>query len=139
MSQKESLLSGRTALITGASRGIGLAIAEAYARNGANLILSATKETSLEEAKHSLSKYDVEISYFAVDLADMNDVDRLFSFCIDREPFLDTLVNNAGIHIGKPFTEYEMDEFDRLMRINVYSVFRLTQLAIDHMQTIGRG
>ena len=139
MSKKESLLSGRTALITGASRGIGLAIAEAYARNGANLILSATKETSLEEAKHSLSKYDVEISYFAVDLADMNDVDRLFSFCIDREPFLDTLVNNAGIHIGKPFTEYEMDEFDRLMRINVYSVFRLTQLAIGHMQTIGRG
>ena len=47
MSKKESLLSGRTALITGASRGIGLAIAEAYARNGANLILSATKETSL--------------------------------------------------------------------------------------------
>ena len=139
MSQKESLLSGRTALITGASRGIGLAIAEAYARNGANLILSATKESSLEGAKNYLSKYDVEISYFAVDLADMDDVDRLFSFCIEREPFLDTLINNAGIHIGKPFTEYEMDEFDRLMRINVYSVFRLTQLAIDHMQTIGRG
>ena len=61
MSQKKSLLSGRTALITGASRGIGLAIAEAYARNGANLILSATKKTSLEEAKHSLSKYDLSL------------------------------------------------------------------------------
>tara|TARA_A100001015_G_scaffold118006_1_gene130865 strand:- start:104 stop:397 length:294 start_codon:yes stop_codon:yes gene_type:complete len=96
MSQKKSLLSGRTALITGASRGIGLAIAEAYARNGANLILSATKENSLEEAKNSLSKYDVEISYFAVDLADMDEVDRLFSFCIEREPILDTLINNAN-------------------------------------------
>ena len=132
-------LSGRTALITGASRGIGLAIAEAYAEHGANLVLSAKNETSLEQAKMALSGHDVKISIFCADLSNMSEVDRLFSFCIEREPLIDTLVNNAGIHIGKPFTEYDMDEFDRLMKINVYSVFRLTQLFVQHLQSIGGG
>jgi meso-butanediol dehydrogenase/(S,S)-butanediol dehydrogenase/diacetyl reductase len=139
ISDKERFLSGRTALITGASRGIGLAIAHAYAGHGANLILSATNKKALEHTKNALSDYDVEVSIFSADLTVMREVDRLFSFCVERQPLLDTLVNNAGIHIGKPFTEYEMDEFDRLMKLNVYSVFRLTQLFIRHSQALGRG
>lgn len=48
-------------------------------------------------------------------------------------------MNNAGIHIGKPFTDYAMDEFDQLMKVNVYSVFQLSQLAVRHMQQLGHG
>ena len=132
-------LSGRTALVTGASRGIGRAIAQAYAREGADLVLSATNEASLDLVKNELEEWGVSVACFAADLSEAAAVDELFARSIKAFPELDVLVNNAGIHIGKPFTEHSMEEFDRLMKINVYSVFQLTQRAITHMRSLGRG
>lgn len=132
-------LCGRTALITGASRGIGYAIAQAFAREGADLVISATGEAALKEAKNALEKCGVTVSYCVADVSDEADVDKLFAYAVAQHPQLDILVNNAGIHIGRPFTDYTMDEFDRMMRINVYSIFQLSQLAIRHMQALGRG
>ena len=132
-------LSGRTALVTGASRGIGRAIAQAYAREGADLVLSATNEASLDLVKNELEEWGVSLACFAADLSEASAVDELFARSIKAFPELDVLVNNAGIHIGKPFTEHSMEEFDRLMKINVYSVFQLTQRAIAHMRSLGRG
>ena len=132
-------LSGRTALVTGASRGIGRAIAQAYAREGADLVLSATNEASLDLVKNELEEWGVSVACFAADLSEASAVDELFARSIKAFPELDVLVNNAGIHIGKPFTEHSMEEFDRLMKINVYSVFQLTQRAITHMRSLGRG
>ena len=76
-------LSGRSALITGASRGIGLAIAEAYAEHGANLVLSATNETSLEQAKMALSGHDVKISIFCADLIFVGFIRKIGQICVD--------------------------------------------------------
>ena len=132
-------LKDKTALITGASRGIGLAIARSFASQGANIVLSAFNEAGLKKAKGELDVYDVDVAYLATDLSQPKAIDELFSFTIERHPQLDVLVNNAGIHIAKSFTEHSMEEFDRLMRINLYSVFQLTQLAITHMQQLGRG
>lgn len=132
-------LASKTALITGASRGIGFAIAEAFAREGADLILSATTESALQDARQALGEFDVSISCIKADLSRSEEAEMLFAAALECEPELDVLVNNAGIHIGKPFTEYAMDEFDRLMKINVYAVFQLTQLAVRHMQSLGRG
>ncbi|NCF44756.1 MAG: SDR family oxidoreductase [Proteobacteria bacterium] len=132
-------LQGRTALITGASRGIGYAIAEAFAREGADLVISATNEVALIEAKSALEAHGVAVSYCVADVASESAISNLFAFAVAQHPELDVLVNNAGIHIGRPFTDYAMEEFDRLMRINVYSVFQLTQMAIAHMQQLGRG
>ncbi len=132
-------LQGRTALITGASRGIGFAIAEAYARQGAHLLLSATREAALEDAKSRLDGYGTDVSYFAADMGQADEVAALFSWAVETRPQLDVVVNNAGIHIGKPFTEYGMDEFDRLMKINLYAVFQMTQHAVRHMRNLGRG
>ena len=132
-------LQGRTALITGASRGIGYAIARSFASQGANLILNAVGEARLKKVADELKTCDVEVSYFAADLSRQCDVDDLFAFAVQAHPELDVLVNNAGIHLGKAFTEHSMDEFDQLMKINVYAVFQLTQLAIRHMQQLGRG
>lgn len=132
-------LEGRTALITGASRGIGYAIARAYAKEGANLIISASNEEALKKVKHELEKIGSRVTYIKADLSDASAVGDLFTKALDCDSELDVLVNNAGIHLGKPFTEYSMEEFDRIMRINVYSVFQLMQLAIAHMQVLGRG
>lgn len=132
-------LEGRCALITGASRGIGYAIARSYAQQGANLILSASNEAALEAVQAELDEYGVDVSYLAADLSQESEVDELFARVVQRNPELDILVNNAGIHLGKPFTDHTMEDFDRLMKINVYAVFQLTQHAIRHMQQLGRG
>ena len=132
-------LRGRTALITGASRGIGYAIAQAYASQGANLILSASNEATLKIVAGELSEHNVEVSYCAADLSQESEIDDLFAFAVKQHPEIDVLVNNAGIHLGKPFTEHSMEDFDRLMKINVYAVFQLTRHAIAHMQKLGRG
>ena len=132
-------LAGRTALITGASRGIGLGIARAYAREGADLVLTATTEARLEAAQRELAEFGGMVSYIVADFSRESEVDSAFATALERHPELDVLVNNAGVYIGKPFTEYGMGEFDRLMRVNVYSVFQLTQLAVRHMQQLGRG
>ena len=132
-------LEHKTALITGASRGIGFAIAKAYASQGANLVLTASNEAGLKKAQAALDGYGVDVSFFPTDISSMDSIEALFCFSIERHPDLDVLVNNAGIHIGKPFVDHGMDEFDQLMRTNVYSVFYLTQYAIRHMQSLGRG
>lgn len=132
-------LQGKTALITGASRGIGFAIAEAYAREGADLILSASTEAALVNIKNTLADHGVDVACVAADLSQEKEVDDLFAFATERQPEWDILVNNAGILLSKPFTECSMDEFDQVMKVNVYAIFQLMQHAIGHMQKLGRG
>ena len=132
-------LSGRKVLIAGASRGIGFAIAEAFAEQGADLLLSATTEADLKQAKSALGEHQSKVTTIAADLSQAEEVSRLFAETTKQHPDLDVVVNNAGIHIGKPFVEYGMDEFDRIMKINVYSVFQMSQQAIRHMLALGHG
>jgi len=132
-------LAGRSALITGATRGIGLAIAERFAEHGANIVLSASNLKALKETAARLNQYAVDVSFFAADLSASSEIEDLFSFAIDRHSQLDVLVNNAGMHIAKPFIDHSLEEFEHLMRVNVRSVFQLSQYAIRHMQTLGRG
>lgn len=132
-------LQGKTALITGASRGIGRAIAEAYAREGASLALTATSHKSLEDIARHLTDQGCAVECFAADLSVETEVEQLFNDCIDRLGTLDVLVNNAGIYLGKPFEQYSMQELDALMKVNVYAVFKLTQLAVIHMRGNGAG
>lgn len=139
LSKDPRRLKHKTALITGASRGIGFAIAELFASEGANLVLSAYNEKGLKKAKAALDIYDVDVTYLACDVSSPDSIKTLFTFALDTQPELDVLVNNAGIHIAKPFTDHNMEEFDHLMKVNLYSVFELTQLAIKHMQALGRG
>ena len=128
-------LNGKTALITGASRGIGLAIAQAFAKEGAHLILTASAEPQLVDAVAQLSGLTESVTSFAADLSDPSALADLFEFASGWKPSgLDILVNNAGIYIGKPFVEYDLTEFDKIMQINVYAVFQLMQQALRHMQ-----
>jgi NAD(P)-dependent dehydrogenase (short-subunit alcohol dehydrogenase family) len=89
-------LEHKTALITGASRGIGFAIATAYASQGANLVLTASNEAGLQKAKAALDGYGVDVSFFPTDISSMDSIEALFCFSIERHPDLDVLVNNAG-------------------------------------------
>ncbi len=131
-----SRLADKRVLITGASRGIGRAIAEACAREGAALFLTAREAAHLDATAAALGDGDVRT--YGADLADPEALERMFEAAVSWAGRLDVLVNNAGIYIGRPFTEYALAEFDALMKTNVYAVFQLMQLAISHMQE-GRG
>ena len=132
-------LAGKTALITGASRGIGRAIAKAYGAAGANLFLTATDLAKLEETRELLAGEPTEVHCHSADISDPDAVEALFSAAVEWRGGLDILVNNAGIYIGKPFVNYELDDLDRVMNVNVRAVFQLSQLAIRHMQERGGG
>jgi meso-butanediol dehydrogenase / (S,S)-butanediol dehydrogenase / diacetyl reductase len=135
MSNNTGRLQGKTALITGASRGIGRAIAEIYSAEGASLVLTATTLDSLADVAIALP----DATLIAADLSDAEQVSQLFEQATTRAGHIDILVNNAGLYQGKPFEQYTLDELDRLMKVNVYAVFQLTQLAVTHMKQRGSG
>lgn len=132
-------LEGKVALITGASRGIGRAIAEAYAHEGASLVVSGTNLDGLKGVAESVRSTGATVECLAADLANEQEVVALFEQAVGVSGGLDILVNNAGIYDGKPFEAYALADLDRLMKVNVYAVFTLMQKAVIHMKARGQG
>jgi len=120
-------LSGRTALITGGSRGLGLQIAEALGAQGARLVLSARKPDELEAARPYLAGLGIEASWIAADNARDADVEKLATETLARLGRIDILVNNAGATWGAPAEDHPVEAWDKVMNLNIRAVFLLTQ------------
>jgi len=132
-------LRGRTALITGASRGIGLAVAEAFAAEGARLLLNARNASPLERAAEELrTRFGVAVNTFACDVTDREAVARMIAAAEERGG-LDVLVNNAGIHRAAKFLDYGAQDFRDLFEVNFIGVLHPTQLALPGMIARKRG
>ncbi|MDA0822494.1 MAG: SDR family NAD(P)-dependent oxidoreductase [Proteobacteria bacterium] len=126
-------LRGKTALVTGASRGIGRAIAQAFAREGANVALNARDLARLEETASALrAQYAVEFSTYACDVSDREKVDDMVS-AIEQSAQIDILVNNAGMHKSASFMDHSFEDFKNIVEVNLYSVFHVTQAALPKM------
>ncbi len=126
-----------TAIVTGASSGLGLAIARALAGRGYAIVANSR---SISAEHPSVGEIGArEILAIPGDVGDRAVAERIFASAIERFGGVDLLVNNAGIFIPKPFTEYTEEEFTRLMRTNVLGFFHLTQLALGHMAGRGSG
>ena len=109
-----------TALITGASKGIGKAIAEILASKKINLLLVARSEDLLKEhAEYLKSKYNVEVNYLVVDLSHTNAIDKIFNCCTDEKKEINILVNNAGYGLSGPFEKYSIEEHLEMMKVNM--------------------
>lgn len=132
-------LAGKKVIITGASRGMGRAIAERYADEGADLFLTATGLRQLCDTKAAAEARGARVELFAGDLADRETVGAMFRHALSAYPDLNLVVNNAGIYKPNRFIDYSADDFDRIMKINTYSVFYIMQLAIRHFLEIGGG
>jgi meso-butanediol dehydrogenase / (S,S)-butanediol dehydrogenase / diacetyl reductase len=132
-------LAGKTALITGASRGIGRAIAERFAEEGADLFLSATGLAQLAETKAAAEAHGARVELCAADVSDQAQIEVLFEQTLAAYPDLDIVVNNAGIYASSPFVEFTPEQFDKVMKTNTYSVFTSMQLATRHMLAQGGG
>ncbi len=120
-------LSGRTALITGGSRGLGLQIAEALGEYGATLVLAARKQDELDQAVVHLAGQGITASAVAVDLRTAEAAQTLTETVMRRSGRIDILVNNAGISWGGPAEELSAEHWSRVMDLNLNVMFFLTQ------------
>jgi short-subunit dehydrogenase len=117
------------ALITGASSGIGLEIANNLASKGFNLILTARREERLSTiAKEIIKKFDVKVDYIPCDLSDINTPKQIFNFCNARDYRVEILINNAGYAIKTPFHETPMEDEEDFIRVLGTSVIALTKI-----------
>lgn len=120
-------LSGRTALITGGSRGLGLQMAHALGEAGARLVISSRKAADLENAAEELRQAGIEVVAMPVDMANEAEVIGLAEKAVEELGHVDILINNAGATWGAPAEDYPMDGWDKVMNLNVRSLFLLTR------------
>ncbi|HMO45329.1 MAG TPA: SDR family oxidoreductase [Rubrivivax sp.] len=132
-------LAGRTALITGASRGIGRAIAQRYAEEGATLFLTATNRALLEETRALAEAQGATVALHCADLGRQDAALAMVDAAIAALGGIDILVNNAGVYKAARLLDTSAEDFDRVMRVNVYGVFHVMQRVLRHMQPRGRG
>ena len=120
-------LSGKTALITGGSRGLGLQIAEAFGELGVKLAITARKQGELDEATARLTKQGVESMAIAADLSKYETIPGVVEKTIARYRTIDILVNNAGTTWGAPAEEHPAEGWHKVINLNVNAIFFLTQ------------
>src|SRR5438552_1097610 len=132
-------LSGRIALVTGSSKGIGLAIAEGLASAGAVVVLNARNGKELEEARAKLAATGATVHAVPFDVADREAIEPAVER-IEREigP-IDILVNNAGIQRRAPIVDYKPEVWRELMAVNLDAVFFMGQAVGRRMVARGRG
>ena len=121
-------LTGKTALVTGGSRGLGLQIAEALGEQGAKIVLSSRKQADLDEAVAHLKKKGIAASAIAADLSQESAVEPLVDEALKRLGHIDILINNAGATWGAPAEDHPTDAWDKVMNLNVRSIFLLSQM-----------
>ncbi|MGW9031627.1 SDR family NAD(P)-dependent oxidoreductase [Streptomyces sp. NPDC055722] len=120
----------KVAVITGASQGIGAGLVDAYRKLGHAVVATSRTIAPVDDA---------DILTVQGDIADPATAERAIAAAVDRFGRVDTLVNNAGIFIAKPFTDYTQDDYAAIAGVNLAGFFRITQLAIEQMLTQGGG
>lgn len=133
------MLKGKTAIVTGGTRGIGFAIVKKYLENGANVVLAGSRQESVEKALKQLSAYEGRIMGIWPDLCDPEAVARDFAAVKERFGRVDILANNAGVSSRTSLYEYTLEEFSKIMDVNVKAVFVCSQAAARIMKEQGGG
>ncbi len=123
-------LNGKRALVAGASRGIGLAIAKGFAAAGAEVLLAARSLDKLKAEAAAINGIAIEL--------DMTSSDSIRAAAAAAGD-VDILVNVAGMNIRKPFEDYSRDDYDKILSTNLHGVFELTQLVGKRMKARGKG
>jgi 3-hydroxybutyrate dehydrogenase len=128
------LLKNRSALITGSGRGIGRAIAQLFAKEGASVFLTARTEAELLATTKEINAAAGNASFATADLTSESDCERIFHAAREKFGRIDILVNNAG-HYGAvvPVEEYPLEEFEKVIAIHLRAAFLLSKLALPEM------
>ena len=133
------MLKGKTAIVTGGTRGIGFAIARTYLENGANVAIAGSRQESVEKALARLTDYEGRVMGIWPDLCDPDAVAAAFNSVVERFGRLDILANNAGVSSRTSLYDYTVEEFSKIMDLNVKAVFVCSQAAARIMKEQGGG
>ena len=131
-------LTGQTALVTGGSRGLGLQIAEALGEAGARVLLTSRKGADLEKVAAHLQANGIDTQWVAADMSDPEQIRQMTEAAMQKLGQIDILVNNAGATWGAPAEDYPLDAWDKVMNLNVRSIFLASQ-AVARASMIPRG
>jgi gluconate 5-dehydrogenase len=121
-------LAGKTALVTGGSRGLGLQMALALGEQGARVVISARKQAELDEAVALLKQRGIDASSVAADLSSEADAEALVSAALAQLGHIDILINNAGASWGAPAEDHPVAAWDKVMNLNIRGIFLVSQL-----------
>ena len=134
-------LKNKVAIITGGSRGIGLATAKAFLKEGAKVVITASSPETAQKAENLLKEEfpHSQVQGISPNLASLEEVTRAFNDVAAKYGSLDILVNNAGLSERAPFENYTQELFDKVMDLNVKGVFNASRAAVDHMIPQGSG
>ena len=130
------MLSGKSAIVTGSTSGIGLGIARGLAASGVNIVLNGFGDANEIEAIRSelADSHQVRVLYSGANMADGNDIAAMMALAEQAFGGVDILVNNAGIQYVAPLEEFPVEKWDAIVAINLSSAFHTTRLAIPGMK-----
>ncbi len=128
----------KTVIVTGASGGIGYAVAKAFVGHDDNVVLTGTSEDKLKSAEATIGSPTTVLTVVA-DVTSAADRERLVDAALSRFGRIDVLVNNAGLFEPRPFLEVDEDHLDRFLEVNLKGTFFLTQAVIPHLIAGGGG
>ncbi len=131
------MLTGKTALVTGSTSGIGLGIAKVLATHGANIVLNGFGD--VEAAKREFRELDAEIGYHPADMSQPGQIADMISYAQRTMGAIDILVNNAGIQHVANVEEFPVEKWDAIIAINLSSAFHTTRLVLPAMKASGWG
>jgi 3-hydroxybutyrate dehydrogenase len=131
------MLKGKTALVTGSTSGIGLGIAKALAKQGANIVLNGFGD--VDGPKAQIEALGVKAAYHGADMSKPADIEDMMKFAAATFGRVDILVNNAGIQHVAPVEDFPPEKWDQVIAINLSSAFHTTRLAIPAMKKAGWG
>lgn len=126
-------LKNKNALITGAGKGIGKAVAIALAKEGVNIVLIARTQADIDEVAEEISTYGVKTLALTADVADINSVNFAIEKAIASFQTIDILINNAGIAAFGKFLELESSEWERIIQVNLMGVYYVTRAILPNM------
>ena len=131
------MLTGKTALVTGSTSGIGLGIARTLALHGANIILNGFGD--VESAKAQVAEFDAQVGYHPADMSKPEEIAALVKYCEMEMGGVDILVNNAGIQHVANIEDFPIERWDAIIAINLSSAFHATRLALPAMKAANWG
>ncbi|TQO38455.1 NAD(P)-dependent dehydrogenase (short-subunit alcohol dehydrogenase family) [Arenibacter algicola] len=132
-------LKDKVAIVTGAADGIGLSIAEAFAREGATVVMSDINEEKCKQEANTLLKYNSNVLTLFCDIGDTKSISSMVDLCIKKFGRIDILVNNAAVAIPGTITNMPEKDWDKIMNINLKGAFRCIKACLPHMISAKQG
>jgi 3-hydroxybutyrate dehydrogenase len=138
---ERALLKGKNAVVTGSTSGIGLGIAEGFAKEGINLVINGFGDAAeIEKIRAGIaSKYGVKVLYDGADMSKPGEIEAMMKKAESALGGVDILVNNAGIQHVAPVEEFPLAKWDAIIAINLSSAFHTTRVAVPYMKSKGWG